>query len=44
MAFELEPNACRGKHRVNIGGTVIVQQDRVEELNPLAAEMRIAGE
>ena len=27
MVFELEPNACKGKQRTNIGGTVIVRQD-----------------
>jgi Xaa-Pro dipeptidase len=41
MVFELEPNACRGKHRVNIGGSVLVTEDGVEELNHLATEMRI---
>jgi len=41
MVFELEPNACRGKHRINIGGTVIVSEDGVEELNELATQMRI---
>jgi Xaa-Pro dipeptidase len=43
MVFELEPNACRGKHRTNIGGSVIVHEDRVEELNTLPTEMRTAG-
>ena len=42
MVFELEPNACRGKHRTNIGGTVIVHENRVEELNGLPTEMRVA--
>lgn len=42
MVFELEPNACKGKHRTNIGGTVIVHEDGVEELNNLATEMRVA--
>lgn len=42
MIFELEPNACKGKHRTNIGGTVIVRQDGVEELNVLPTEMRVA--
>ncbi len=40
MCFELEPNACIGKHRVNIGGTVIVTERGVEELNKLPTEMR----
>ncbi len=43
MVFEFEPNACRGKHRTNIGGTVIVHEDHVEELNVLPTEMRIAN-
>lgn len=42
MVFELEPNACIGQHRVNIGGTVIVTEDGVEELNSISTEMRIA--
>ena len=42
MVFELEPNACKGKQRTNIGGTVIVRQDGVEELNVLPTEMRVA--
>lgn len=41
MVFELEPNASRGKYRVNIGGTVIVKEEGVEELNKLSTEMRI---
>jgi len=41
--WELEPNASIGKHRVNIGGTVIVTEDGVEELNTLATEMRIVN-
>jgi Xaa-Pro aminopeptidase len=41
MVFELEPNACRGNHRVNIGGAVIVTEHGVEELNRLPTEMRI---
>ncbi len=41
MAFELEPNACRGLRRINIGGTVLVTDKGVEELNKLAAETRL---
>ena len=41
MIFEMEPNACIGKHRVNIGGTVVVTEYGVEELNRLPMEMRI---
>ncbi len=43
MVFELEPNAQRGKHRVNIGGTVVVTETGVEELNQLPTNMLIAG-
>ncbi len=42
MIFEPEPNVCRDKHRVNIGGTVVLTEDGVEELNTLSTEMRIA--
>jgi Xaa-Pro dipeptidase len=43
MVFELEPNAHKGNHRVNIGGTVIVTDGRAEELNDLSTRMRIIG-
>ena len=33
MVFALEPNACIGTHRVNIGGTVVVTATGCEELN-----------
>jgi Xaa-Pro aminopeptidase len=33
MVFALEPNACIDRHRVNIGGTVIVTKTGCEELN-----------
>jgi Xaa-Pro aminopeptidase len=39
--WELEPNACIGKNRVNIGGTVIVTEKGAESLNVLATEMRV---
>ena len=39
--FELGPNACLGKRRVNIGGTVLITEDGVEELNKLPTEMRV---
>jgi Xaa-Pro dipeptidase len=42
MVFELEPNAQRGKHRVNIGGTVVVTESGVEELNHVPTNMQIA--
>ncbi len=43
MVFELEPNACKGRYRVNIGGTVVVRENGAEELNKLPTEMRIKG-
>ncbi len=42
MVFELEPNACIGRHRINIGGTVIITEDGCEPLNKIPTEMRIA--
>lgn len=41
MVFELEPNAQRGNHRVNIGGTVVVTETGVEELNILPTRMHL---
>jgi Xaa-Pro aminopeptidase len=35
MAFAFEPNCCLGRHRVNIGGTVVVTDTGCEELNSL---------
>ncbi|HUL31840.1 MAG TPA: M24 family metallopeptidase [Thermodesulfobacteriota bacterium] len=43
VMLELEPNACRGNQKVNIGGTVIVTEDGVEELNKLATKMHVIG-
>lgn len=43
MVFEVEPNACKRNHRTNIGGTIIVREDGVEELNVLPTEMRITN-
>lgn len=40
MALELEPNACKGGWRVNIGGAVIVTETGTEELNDLSTRMR----
>jgi Xaa-Pro aminopeptidase len=42
--FELEPNACIERHRVNIGGTVIVTESGNEPLNEIPCQMRLAGE
>ncbi|HUL31548.1 MAG TPA: M24 family metallopeptidase [Thermodesulfobacteriota bacterium] len=44
MVFELESNACIERHRVNIGGTVIVTRGGNEPLNELPCQMRLAGE
>jgi Xaa-Pro aminopeptidase len=41
MCFAMEPNACRENHRVNIGGTAIVTEDGVEEVNTLPNEMYV---
>ena len=43
VLFELEPNACRGRRRVNIGGTVLITKAGVEELNKFSSEMRVAA-
>jgi Xaa-Pro aminopeptidase len=42
--FELEPNACIERHRVNIGGTVIVTESGNEPLNEIPCQMRLAAE
>jgi Xaa-Pro aminopeptidase len=39
MLFSFEPNACSGRHRVNIGGTVVVGRTGPEELNTIACQM-----
>ena len=41
MVFILEPNACIGPHRVNIGGTCLITETGCLELNKLATEMQI---
>ncbi len=43
MVFELEPNACRGKCRVNIGGTVVIGEAGADEMNVLSTRMRVKG-
>jgi Xaa-Pro aminopeptidase len=35
MVFAFEPNACIDRHRVNIGGTVVVTASGCEELNQI---------
>jgi Xaa-Pro aminopeptidase len=39
MALELEPNACLGMKRVNIGGIVLVTASGVEELNNISTRV-----
>ena len=41
MLFALEPNACRGRTRVNIGGTVAVGASGPIELNSLPCRMHV---
>lgn len=42
MIFIFEPNACKGTRRVNLGGTVIVnEKGALEELSPLCLQMNI---
>jgi len=43
MVFELEPNACLERHRVNIGGTVIITEKGNEPLNELPTQMCLVG-
>lgn len=40
MGLELEPNACLGTRRVNIGGVVIVTRTGAEALNELPTRVR----
>ena len=39
MLFSFEPNACRGRTRVNIGGTVAVRAGGAEELNSICCRL-----
>jgi Xaa-Pro aminopeptidase len=43
MVFELEPNACIGSHRINVGGTVIVTEQGSEPLNEISCRMRVGA-
>jgi Xaa-Pro dipeptidase len=43
MVLELEPNACLGMKRVNIGGIVLVTAWGVEELNKISTRVYHAG-
>ena len=40
MGLEIEPNACLGNRRVNIGGPVVVTETGCEELNTLPTRVR----
>jgi Xaa-Pro aminopeptidase len=39
MLFSFEPNACEGRVRVNIGGTVAIGKSGPEEMNSLSCRM-----
>jgi len=41
LILELEPNAVRDNQRVNLGGTVVVTETGVEELNHLSTRLNI---
>ena len=41
MVVVLEPNACVGTHRINIGGTCIITETGCLELNKLPTEMQV---
>lgn len=43
MSFALEPDSCRENHRVNLGGTILIAEDRAIELNALATDIHIIG-
>ncbi len=43
MLFAFEPNACRGRTRVNVGGTVVVGSSGPEELNSLPCRMHVVS-
>jgi len=44
MVFQFEPAACLGRHRVNVGGNVIVTEKGAEPLNKMGTQMQLAGE
>jgi Xaa-Pro aminopeptidase len=43
MTLELEPNACLGACRVNIGGAVVVTEAGAEALNELPTRVHHVG-
>lgn len=40
MTVQLEPSACLGRHRINLGGNLIVTENGCEELNTIPCELR----
>jgi Xaa-Pro aminopeptidase len=40
MCFQLEPNACFGRQRINIGGNVVIGVNGAEELNDIPCQLR----
>ena len=40
MTWQVQPNACFGRHRVNIGGNAITTEQGAVELNSIPCEMR----
>ena len=43
MSFAFEPNACRGRRRVNVGGTVVVTGGEPQQLNTLPNRLHVVG-
>src|SRR5262249_17221931 len=43
MSFAFEPNACKGRRRVNVGGSVVVTGGEPEQLNRLPNRLYVAG-
>ena len=41
MSFAFEPNACKGKRRVNVGGSVMVTAGEPEQLNKMANRLYV---
>jgi hypothetical protein len=43
MTFAVEPNCAFGRRAVNVGGTVVIGEDRPLELNAIATRLMHAG-
>jgi hypothetical protein len=43
MSLQLEPNACIGTRRVNIGGSVLVTDSGCEALNVIPTRVAYVG-